>query len=233
MSGTHFSHNERFSQKSFSMEIIKFPYNKLFAVSLVFLLLSGAAFSGWFDNWKWGGSGSSGSSGSAITQCPSGQVLVAGKCQSVKADTDVGSGTSTGTGTGIYIPPAGTLCPPGQIKVGGVCQFTALGSGAGSTLGSALNAGAGPEGNIGQALFAMCGTIKSALAIGFMLLAVLAAIVYALGQMMGAETRARATVWATSMIVGAIFGALIYVLMPMVLDLLLNDPTMDVSKACS
>ncbi|HIH22329.1 TPA: hypothetical protein HA238_01235 [Candidatus Micrarchaeota archaeon] len=224
MSGTHFSHN------------------KLLAVSLVLLLLSGITFSGWFDKWDWFGSGSSSkdndkdSSSDRAGADSSGTGGRSGTDSGTGgrsgSDSGSGSGRGSGTGTGIFIPPAGG-CPPGQIKVGGICQFTALGTGSSSTLNAALNAGAGPEGNIGQALFAMCGTIKSALAIGFMFLAVLAAIVYALGQMMGAETRARASVWATSMLVGAIFGALIYVLMPMVLDLLLNDPTMDVAKACS
>ncbi|MBI2080063.1 hypothetical protein HYT84_04825, partial [Candidatus Micrarchaeota archaeon] len=55
-----------------------------------------------------------------------------------------------------------------------------------------------------------------------LLLVVLAAIVYAVGQVMGAETRARASVWATAMFTGAIVGALIYILMPFVLQLLIG-----------
>jgi hypothetical protein len=49
------------------------------------------------------------------------------------------------------------------------------------------------------------------------LLIVAAAIVYAGGQLLGAETRARATVWATSMFMGALIGVLIYVIVPFVL----------------
>ena len=49
------------------------------------------------------------------------------------------------------------------------------------------------------------------------LLIVAAAVVYAGGQLLGAETRARATVWATSMFMGALIGVLIYVIVPYVL----------------
>ena len=77
--------------------------------------------------------------------------------------------------------------------------------------------------NIGKAMMSLCGQIKSALAIGMMLLIVLAAITYAVGQMMGAETRARASVWATAMFVGALIGALIYIIMPFILGYLAPD----------
>ena len=76
--------------------------------------------------------------------------------------------------------------------------------------------------NIGKAMMSLCGQIKSALAIGMMLLIVLAAITYAVGQMMGAETRARASVWATAMFVGSLIGALIYIIMPFILSILIN-----------
>ena len=67
---------------------------------------------------------------------------------------------------------------------------------------------------IASGLRGTCNTARSVLAIGAMLMVVLAAIVYALGQVMGAETRARATVWATAMLTGGIIGVLIYVLVP-------------------
>lgn len=129
MVGTHFSHN------------------KLLAVSLVLLLLSGIIFSGFFDGWNsnWFGSGSS--SNDSDKDSSGGR---AGTDSSGRSGTDSGTGGRSGSGSGsgsgssseIFIPPSG--CQAGQIKVGGVCQFTALGSGAGSTLNSALNAGAGP-----------------------------------------------------------------------------------------
>lgn len=63
--------------------------------------------------------------------------------------------------------------------------------------------------------------MKDVLAIGMLLLVVLAAVVYAVGQVMGAETRARASVWATAMFVGAIMGALLYIILPYVFDILM------------
>ena len=77
--------------------------------------------------------------------------------------------------------------------------------------------------NIGKTLACLYDTIKSALAIGMLLLVVLAAIVYAVGQVLGAETRARASVWATAMFTGAIIGALLYILLPYILHTLLPD----------
>ncbi len=76
--------------------------------------------------------------------------------------------------------------------------------------------------NIGTSMMAFCGTLKGALAVGMMLLIVLAAITYAVGQVMGAETRARASVWATAMFTGALVGALIYIIMPYIISLLIN-----------
>ncbi len=86
-----------------------------------------------------------------------------------------------------------------------------------------------PE-NITTAMCAFYNTMKGALAVGMMLLVVLAAIVYAVGQMLGAETRARASVWATAMFVGALVGALIYIIMPFILDALMAPDT--VTTAC-
>lgn len=84
--------------------------------------------------------------------------------------------------------------------------------------------------NVSVALGQTCGTIKGALAIGMLLLVVLAAIVYAVGQVMGAETRARASVWATAMFTGAIVAALIYILVPFIIELLLTGQLKTNSK---
>ncbi len=78
-------------------------------------------------------------------------------------------------------------------------------------------------GCIKDTLGAFCNTLHGALAVGMMLLIVLAAIVYAVGQVMGAETRARASVWATAMFVGALIGALIYIILPYILSCLAPD----------
>ena len=61
-------------------------------------------------------------------------------------------------------------------------------------------------------------------------LVIMAAIVYAAGQVLGAETRARASVWATAMIVGAVIGIIIFVLVPGILGAMLNQ---DVGGSCA
>ncbi len=63
--------------------------------------------------------------------------------------------------------------------------------------------------------------VNQLLAIVVFVLIVVAAIIYAAGQVMGAETRARASVWATSMIIGAVIGIVIYLLVPMILGTML------------
>jgi|GEM_PF-3327117 len=71
---------------------------------------------------------------------------------------------------------------------------------------------------IKAALFGLCETVKGLLGVAMMLMVVSAAIVYSIGQVMGAETRARAAVWATSMFNGAIIAALIYLIVPWMLN---------------
>ena len=60
----------------------------------------------------------------------------------------------------------------------------------------------------------VCNTARNVLAVGIMIMVILAAVVYAVGQIMGAETRARATVWGTAMMTGALIGIAIYILVP-------------------
>ena len=60
-------------------------------------------------------------------------------------------------------------------------------------------------------------------------LIIMAAIIYAAGQVLGAETRARASVWATAMIVGAVIGIIIFVLLPNILGMMLGQ---NVGGAC-
>ena len=64
------------------------------------------------------------------------------------------------------------------------------------------------------ALHQLCQTVNQFLAVAIMMMIILAAVTYAAGQIMGAETRARATVWATAMFTGAIFAAIIYLIVP-------------------
>lgn len=69
-----------------------------------------------------------------------------------------------------------------------------------------------------DALSALCSGLNTLVPVAAMLMILLAAVIYATGQMMGAETRARANVWATSCITGALIGILISVIAPAVLS---------------
>src|SRR3989338_7341102 len=71
---------------------------------------------------------------------------------------------------------------------------------------------------IGDALKGLCKQVKTFLGAAMVLMILLAAITYAVGQVMGAETRARATVWATAMLTGAVIGAIIYIIAPYVIE---------------
>ena len=78
---------------------------------------------------------------------------------------------------------------------------------------------------VGLALSSLCTGVRQLLPIASMLMIVLAGIIYAGGQMMGAETRARANVWATACLTGAIIGLLIVVVAPTILNSLYSDST--------
>lgn len=76
--------------------------------------------------------------------------------------------------------------------------------------------------NIQSGLCSLYTLVNNLLAVVVFILIVAAAVVYAGGQLLGAETRARATVWATSMFMGAIIGVVIYILVPYVLGVMGN-----------
>ena len=71
--------------------------------------------------------------------------------------------------------------------------------------------------SIASAMKKLCNDVRVLLVVAAMLLIVAAAVVYAIGQVVGAETRARASVWATAMITGAVIGLVIYLLTPIVI----------------
>lgn len=75
---------------------------------------------------------------------------------------------------------------------------------------------------ISNALMSLCNIAKTMLGVGVMLMIILAGMIYALGQILGAETRARATVWATAMLTGAVIGVIIYILTPLIVNALLS-----------
>ena len=71
--------------------------------------------------------------------------------------------------------------------------------------------------SVNSAVNDLCTGLKSLLPVAAMMAIVLAGVIYAAGQMMGAETRARANVWATAALTGALIAILIAVVAPAVL----------------
>ena len=79
---------------------------------------------------------------------------------------------------------------------------------------------ADPTSQLKAALSELCNGLNTMVPIAAMLMVLLASVIYATGQMMGAETRARANVWATSALTGALIGILISVIAPAVLQII-------------
>ena len=72
-------------------------------------------------------------------------------------------------------------------------------------------------GVVKDAVGSLCTGLKEMLPVVAMLMVILAGVIYASGQMMGAETRARTNVWATAALTGALMAILIAVVAPSVL----------------
>jgi len=98
-----------------------------------------------------------------------------------------------------------------------------------SALGAA--SGTGPLGSVYNAVNALCWGLKSMLPIAAMMAIVLAGVIYAAGQMMGAETRARANVWATAALTGALIAIMMAVVGPAVLKIIYNNNSIDTCTA--
>ncbi len=77
--------------------------------------------------------------------------------------------------------------------------------------------------NVNDAIFNLCGSLTQILPVVSMLMVVIAGVIYAAGQVMGAETRARANVWATAALTGALIGVLIFAIAPGVLSTILGQ----------
>jgi D-alanyl-lipoteichoic acid acyltransferase DltB (MBOAT superfamily) len=87
--------------------------------------------------------------------------------------------------------------------------------------------------NIKKSMKTLCDNAVALMTGAIIVLIVLAAVVYAGGQVMGAETRARATVWATAMLTGAVIGAILYVIVPyIILQMIGQTGSFDPSKPC-
>ena len=67
----------------------------------------------------------------------------------------------------------------------------------------------------------LCWSLTGLLPVIAMLMVVIAGVIYASGQIMGAETRARANVWATAALTGALIAMLIWAVAPGVLQALI------------
>jgi len=106
-----------------------------------------------------------------------------------------------------------------KLKIGLYSAFGALSA---SAVAFAQNDNQGLA-RVGNAVGCMCGQLMSVLPVVSMLMVIGAGVVYAAGQMMGAETRARSNTWATAMLLGAVIGILIVVVAPPILDILYNN----------
>jgi hypothetical protein len=62
----------------------------------------------------------------------------------------------------------------------------------------------------------VCTSVKGAVPVIAFTMLIIGGLIYAAGQIMGAETRARANVWATALVVGAIIGLVIAASAPFV-----------------
>jgi len=77
-------------------------------------------------------------------------------------------------------------------------------------------------GTVKDAMSSLCSGLTQMLPVAAMLMIILAGVIYAAGQMMGAETRARANVWATACLTGALIAILIVVVAQPVLTAINN-----------
>ena len=77
-------------------------------------------------------------------------------------------------------------------------------------------------GGVKDAMSSLCAGLTQMLPVVAMLMIILAGVIYAAGQMMGAETRARTNVWATAALTGALMAILIAVVAPPVLGAINN-----------
>jgi hypothetical protein len=85
-----------------------------------------------------------------------------------------------------------------------------------------------------DAMKELCRGLRDMLPVAAMLMIILAGVIYAAGQMMGAETRSRANVWATAALTGALIAILIAVIAPAVLNYIYGGSSSStvISSAC-
>jgi len=96
-------------------------------------------------------------------------------------------------------------------------------------LAASIVAAAGMS-DVKHAMTILCDALVNILPVVAMLMVVVSAVIYAAGQIMGAETRARANVWATAALTGALISGLIYAITPSVFAyLFFGDSTEELS----
>ncbi len=78
-------------------------------------------------------------------------------------------------------------------------------------------------GSLQDAVSQLCTSLRSMLPVTAMMMLILGGVIYAAGQMLGAETRARANVWATACLTGALIAILIVVVAQPVLQTIYGD----------
>ena len=88
-------------------------------------------------------------------------------------------------------------------------------------------------GSVNAAVNDLCVGLKNLLPIAAMMAIVLAGVIYAAGQMMGAETRARANVWATAALTGALIAIMMAVVGPAVLNTIYPSTSFSGTSASS
>jgi hypothetical protein len=86
-------------------------------------------------------------------------------------------------------------------------------------------------------LKAVCSTVRDSVPVVAFTMLIIGGLIYAAGQVMGAETRARANVWATALVIGAIIGLVIAASAPFVVytfaNFFTNSPmTGDYTNTC-
>jgi len=131
-------------------------------------------------------------------------------CVGTQCRTVAGAGRNTCTSNNDCLPSIAPPPPQPQLPPIPPAQQAGLSGLSGGMLGT-------------------CQTAKGMLGIAVMLLVILSALTYAIGQIAGAETRSRAVVWASAMMTGAIIGVIIYILVPYIVVTV--DPTMSAAMA--
>ena len=114
-------------------------------------------------------------------------------------------------------------------KINAIAKYLAV---AFVILGMIPAVSAGQSG-IESALSSLCVLSQTLLGLVAMVLIILAGAIYAVGQILGAETRARAAVWATAMLTGAVIGIVIYLIAPWIISLLLGAQNYDSANPCA